>query len=530
MDNNSNGGRIMEELFENRYTRRGVLAGAAAGAALLTAPGVAGAMRGLSQATDTLVVGLEGETATINQNLENSPQAYPMYSALHERLIYANPFRGGRLEPQLATSWTLGPDRRTWTFKLRRGVRFHNGEPFDARSVKTSFDTMMALRPPSPTAARVSLVDRVVIVDRNTVKFITKVPWPLAPQNISEIVMLPAKALETVGNKGLAQNPIGTGPFRFVEWDKGDHVTLEAFPGYWGPKPNLKKLVFRFYPETSSRIAALQSGQVQLAHKVPPDTAKRLRSGGMKIGSAPAGTGIVLVMMQLPTPSPFANLALRQALNHATDKATLLKALLQGYGRVLNGQPVGQDCYGFNPALRPTPYNPERAKRLLDTAGYDGGKITFWATDAFFIKQLDVAQAINQQYHEIGIKTELRTLDGSTFLRRQLQSQDLYPLYSGGWQYLPVMDGDFPLQWYKSDSPLKTGLMSKQFDRAYAAQVKEFNPQRRLIQLRRCMKILNDQAASVWLWQEHDIWAASKNVSGFRASANLRPVWTTVTA
>ena len=238
--------------------------------------------------TKEVVVGLGAEPRTMLAATIVDWTTNNMLEHIYDRLLDRDP-RTFKPKPMLAESWRIVNDT-TWEFKLRKGVRFHNGEPFTAHAVKATID--YALDPANKThftaAAYWGLVREVQVVDDHTVRFLTKQPWPnlIDSASLTNGLIMPAKALRELGPAKLGEKPIGTGPFKFVEWKRDERLVLEKNPDYWQGPADASRVTFRFIPEFSARLAALLSGEIDIMKDVPP-TPSRRSSGADAHGSAP---------------------------------------------------------------------------------------------------------------------------------------------------------------------------------------------------------------------------------------------------
>ena len=236
-------------------------------------------------------------------------------------------------KPMLATEWKILNDT-AWEFKLRRGVKFHNGEPFTAVSVKATID--YALDPANKshfaTAAYWGLVKEVQVVDDYTVRFITKQPWSnlVDSASLTNSLIMPAKALKELGPAKLAEKPIGTGPFKFVEWRRDDRLVLERNPDYWQGPADASRVTFRFIPEFSARMAALLSGEIDIMKDVPPHVVDAVEKSGRARLRATVSSRINYLALVNLKPGPMQDLRVRRAMNHAVDVDELIKQVLKG--------------------------------------------------------------------------------------------------------------------------------------------------------------------------------------------------------
>src|SRR5262245_40985970 len=270
----------------------------------------------------------------------------------------------GNLVPALAESWKrLNPT--TWQFALRKGVKFHNGDEFNADAVKFTLDRAIHPETRATIISELSTIARVDIVDANTVNVVTKAPDFLLPVRLGELfgLMLSPKHTIATGKEAIATKPNGTGPFKLVSWTKNESMVLEANEGYWRGAPKVKRIVVRPILEDAARIAALQAGEVDLIAPVPHARIAELRRNDKLVIKTIAAPRIFHVTIDVRKP-PFDNVKVRQALNHAVDVNAILKGLYFGHGTRL-ATVVDKNALGYDPSVQPYPYDPNKAKALL---------------------------------------------------------------------------------------------------------------------------------------------------------------------
>ena len=225
-------------------------------------------------AKDRVVVAFGSNIPTLDPHMHSSRLAHIADYHLYDTLMYRSPKDNYKPGPGLATSLrSLNPT--TWELKLRQGVKFHNGEPFNAESVKFTIDRVLDPATKSVTRGNFTWIKEVKVVDEYTVQILTAKPFPAAPEFLTLSYIVPPKYLKSVGDEEFSKKPVGTGPYKFVEWRKAEHLIVEANPDYWkdSPKgmPKIKTIVFRTIPETTTQIAELLSGGVDIIRNVPPD-------------------------------------------------------------------------------------------------------------------------------------------------------------------------------------------------------------------------------------------------------------------
>lgn len=358
---------------------------------------------------------------------------------IYDRLVMRD--EDMNLVPGLATEWSQVNDT-TWEFKLREGVKFHNGEDFNADAVKYSIDRVLDPEANSPTYSYIKTVESVEVVDEYTVYVHTTTADPLIPARFcrypTEIV--PPKYTEEVGQQGLSENPIGTGPYKFVSWSKDEQVVLEANEDYWGGAPEIKKVIFRSIPETSTRVSALITGEIDIAVGVTPDEIERVESSdGIHLSTVEAGGNTVYVGLKCEE-APFDNKLVRQAMNYAIDVDAIVTNILGGCAKVTDNL-IGEKDFGYSKALDGYEYNPDKAKELLAEAGYaDGFSCTIDSVN-WYLKCDDVAQAVAAYLGQVGITVTVNPVESSVY-RTSVPSGEQSPMYFLGWSSTNTLDAD----------------------------------------------------------------------------------------
>lgn len=394
----------------------------------------------MGQARD-LTVGLSASTTSMDPQFyvvgPNSAMARNIFDGL------VNQDARQQIQPALAESWAL-IDETTWEFKLRAGVKFHDGSDFTADDVVASIKRvpLAAENSPSSFAPYVKAITDVTGVDPLTVRITTDGPTPLLLNNLSRVAILPASQGTTSTedmNKG--KGVIGTGPFKFVTWTPEDSITLERNDDYWGEKAAWDKVTFRIFKNSSSRVAAMLSGDVDMIESIPTADTRRLEgSDKLDVIKATGNRLMYLHMDQGREESPFAKGAdgknplqkadVRHALSLSINREALVDRIMDGQGTP-TGQVVPQGYFGYDPNLATDPFDAERAKALLAEAGYDKGfDLTFHASNDRYPNDSKIAQAIGQFFSRVGVKTAVETLPGSVYFTRA--SAQEFSLIMGG--------------------------------------------------------------------------------------------------
>jgi peptide/nickel transport system substrate-binding protein len=413
----------------------------------------------------------------------------------------------GKIVPALAESWRLIDDT-TWQFKLRRGVVFHNGEPFNAEAVRFTVQRVLDPNQKSPNRANIAEIARVDVVDDLTVNLVTAKPYAPLLYRLIDFPIVPPKATTERGPQ-FALRPIGTGPFRFVSMVKDDYLTLEAFDRHWRGAPSLARLTFRPIPEPFTRSAALRNGEVDLITTVPPNLGREIeRVAGLRVHRIPSTWRIYLGLNAFK--KPLSDVRVRQALNHATDVETIIRSVLDGNGKRTEG-PITANMFGHDPAVRGYAYDPARAKRLLAEAGYpDGVDITLESPAGRYQGDKEIAEAIAGQWQKAGIRPKVQIAEWGAYFKRYLgkQFQDAYLLGLGG----PMQDGD---ELYNLVSSKGRGLYYKneRVDELFDLGRSTMDPARRRKIYSDLARTMIEDATWVYLMQQVDIYGARERLT-----------------
>jgi peptide/nickel transport system substrate-binding protein len=338
--------------------------------------------------------------------------------ALHDALV--KPMPGNIMTPSLAESWTLSPDQRTYEFKLRQGVKFHNGDPFTAEDVKFSF-----LRAKSSRVLKERVRD-VEIVDAHRVRFHLHEPFPdfmafYGTLATASSWVVPKKYLEKVGDDGFKKAPVGLGPYKFVSNNPGIEIVMEANESYWRKMPSVKRLVFKSVPEPTTRAAMLKKGEVDVAYLLDTPTAQELqRDPNIKLAfSGAIGIHFLDFFDQWDPKSPWHDRRVRLAANYAIDRKALNEAENLGASRLTGGMVPRK--FEFALPLEPYPYDPAKAKQLLAEAGYPNG---FDAGDFYpYPPYFSLGEGVAANLAAVGIRTKIHTMERAAFQKAWLSKK-----------------------------------------------------------------------------------------------------------
>jgi peptide/nickel transport system substrate-binding protein len=345
---------------------------------------------------------------------EVSGQLTPFWVAyaLHDALI--KPMPGNLLAPSLAESWTVSPDQLTYEFKLREGLKFHNGDPFTAEDVKFSFHRAKGSK------VLHDKVREVTVVGPARVRFTLHEPWPDFITFYGSLVsgagwIVPKKYVEQVGNDGFKKHPIGLGPYKFVSHTPGVELVMEANESYWRKMPSVKRLVYKSVVESTTRLAMLKRGEVDVAYLLDVPQAQEVkRDPNLRLAFS-GGIAVFYLdfLDQWDSKSPWADRRVRLAANYAIDRQALSEAETLGASK-----PAGNHVpptFEFALPLEPYPYDPVRAKKLLAEAGYpngfDGGE--FHQLPPYF----SLGESIVNYFQAVGIRMRMRPMERAAYFQ-----------------------------------------------------------------------------------------------------------------
>jgi peptide/nickel transport system substrate-binding protein len=427
-----------------------------------------------------------------------------------------------KIVPSLAESYkNVAPT--VWEFKLRKGIRFHNGEPFDAEAVKLTVERMvdakLKLRGATPWAP----LSHAEVVDPLTVRIHTKAPWPILDTMVTTLPILAPKYYKEKDLAHVAKNPVGTGPFKFVRWVKDDRIELAANEQYWRGAPKVKSFVFRPIPDDAVRVAALQNGEIDVAVNIPPHLATIIGNHPkLFLSTAPSVRTIQLMYythqfdaqhkLVGPYQGPVADKRVRQAMNYAVDVDEIIKTVLDGKG-IRVATMLTKDHFGFDPQLKPIKQDLVKTKQLLTEAGFPSGvDMVLNSPQGRYVRDKEVAEAISGQLSKAGVRTTLRAHEWGNYLNNMAYVHKAGPVWLIGWGtttydaetvYVPLFrSGKILGNYYNAD-----------FDGMADEAQKTMDPKKRLEQYRRINKLWIDDAAAMPLYQQLDLYGASKRLT-----------------
>ncbi len=392
---------------------------------------------------DTLTIGMGAEPESLDPVNMTSAPAATVGEHVVERLIYME--EDGSLTPMLATGWESNDDGTVWTFDIREDVEFHDGEPLNAEAVATNLRRFVNPDVGAAYAFLLGTVEEIEAVDEYTLQLTLAQPFAPILSHLSHSfigIVSPAQ-LEGLGPQETFENPIGTGPYEMVEWNRGESISVQVNENYWGDVPAIPHVNFRFIPESSALIVALETGDIDAMMRVPPQEVDRLESDpNIEVVRESSVRTIYIGFNNLR--EPFDDERVRKALNYAVDKEAIVNGLFEGF--TVGDAPVVPAVFGHE-SVGPYEYDPERAQELLAEAGYpDGFEMTIHHPTGRYPLDATVAEVIQDQLSQVGIDASLETREWSSYLdfTGQPPEEAEYDSFLLGWGTV-TLDADYGL-------------------------------------------------------------------------------------
>jgi len=460
-----------------------------------------------------LVVAQGADAISLDLHMVNDLASLRVLGHIHDTLVVQD--ENLEIQPGLASEWKQ-IDELTWEFKLRRGVKFHNGEVFKAADVKFSFDRLLDPETAARGAFILAMIDSVEVVDDYTVRIKLKRPFAPFLRHLAHPVagIANEKAILAVGEEDYGRQPVGTGPFKFVEWVTGQHIDLARFDGYWGTKATPDTIRFRTIREGATRAIELEIGALDIAFDLEPADYTRLK--GLDIVQVVRHPQLITnyIGFNLRKP-PFDKVEVRRAIGHAINVDEIIEHVLLGLGRRATG-PISPIVWGAHPDLQGYEFNPDKARQLLAQAGLaQGFSTTIWTNDAPI--RMKIAEVVQRRLADIGITVEIEVMEFGAYLAAiAAGKQDMYIL---GWTTV-TGDADYGLYSLFHSSQFgspgnrmfyKNERVDYLLDKGRATAV----PEERLAAYREAQELIVADAPWVFLNVGEAVQGLGKTITGF---------------
>ena len=500
------------------------IAAACLAAAVLCAP--------LTHAAD-ISIALGSDVTSMDPHYHNLTPNNNVAEHIFETLVTKDP--RSKLKPALAESWRAVDDL-TWEFKLRKGVKFHDGGDFTAQDVVFSLDRVPNVpNSPSSFATYSKQITDKIIVDPYTIRFKTAAPYPLMPNDMSTIFILSARVAKgaTTEDFNNGKAAIGTGAFKFVRFAKGDRIELARNDAYWGPKAAWDKATLRIITADPSRVAALLAGDVRAIENVPTaDIARIAKSSDLTLYRTVSHRLMYIHLDGNRDRSPFVNgkdgkpldknplkdVRVRRAISKAINRQALVERVMEG-AAVTTGQLMPEGMFGYTSALKPEPYDVEGAKKLLAEAGYpDGFAMTLHAPNDRYVNDEQIAQAIAQLLARVGIVTRVEAMPSSVYFTRASKLEFSFMLL--GWA-ADTAEVSSPLKALLATFSPEKGMgtanrgrySNTKMDEALTQALAIVDDAKRERLLQQATEIAVSDLGIIPLYHQHNLWAARKGVT-----------------
>lgn len=423
----------------------------------------------------------------------------------------------GKLVPALATSWAWSDNGEALTFDLRKGVKFHDGTPFNADAVKFSLGRVISGKVTTPDGIMYQVIKSIDVVNPYTVRFVLKHHEPDLLRKMGGTVAS-IIAPSSVGKNGNTysniQHPIGTGPYQLVQRVHGSELVFDRVNDYWGKEPYYSKVVFRIEPETSALEAGLRSGQLNMIMNPPVTDLDALKSQGYKILEAPDDRSIYIALVT--NQPPFNNKDVRQAVNYAVNKEAIIKNV--EFGAVDRSDSPFAPTVGGYCKVGVYKYDPAKAKQLLAASGLKDISITLGTPRGRYTEDYQAAQAIASYLREVGMKVQVQTSDWASYLALTLSTHDTYNAYLIGWAPAALDPTEQMLFLNKEGWPPKgangTFFADSRVEKLFAEAQEEVDPTKRDKIDCEMQKDLWADAPWIYLWHQKLILAYDSNIAG----------------
>ncbi len=453
---------------------------------------------------DTLVFGDSGQCLTMDPLAHRSIDTFAVLDHIYDTPVYRD--HDQQIKPRLAESWKQ-IDEVTWEFKLRKGVKFHDGEPFNAEAFKFSLDRNIETGLKYPPHSTMTPIASCQIVDEYTVRIITKGPYPgLLAALVIRPSILPPKYIQKNGWDYLHLHPNGTGPYKLVQWDRGTKVVLEANPDYFGGAPSIKQIVWRTIPENATRAAELMTGGIDAMRTLGPEMASLFaKLPDVRVVVVPGTSQVSIAFKNV---GPLKDKRVRQALNYAVDREKLVKTVLGGLVRPDYAW-VASDEESYDPAIEKYSYNIEKAKALLKEAGYEKGfkiSVAYSPGD----RNAETAQAVAGELAKIGVTLDLQPREAG-LLATQVRDRKIPEDAWLGSSANPFMLGHKRL-WDLLHSGYSSYFSSPETDKRTDAALMILDPEKQKKELRELHAIAMDLSPALVLYTFSEVSAARSNL------------------
>jgi len=463
----------------------------------------------------TLRIGLSTDISTIDIHFARGVADFEVLGKVYEALFKIDTDESGGIvyKPWLIRYWQQ-INSTTYLFVLKDNIKFHNGKPLDAWDVKASIERAVKGYIGSillKDANGTPIIDRIEVLNTTTFMIILRKPFAFLLEHLAHlsISIMPREIAEKYMNEpiGNISDVVGTGPYRFVSYEPGSSIVLKVFDDYWGGKPKISTVVYKVLKDSTARLAALFNNEIDIAVGLSPDNAKDVVSRGFRIVNV-SGTRLVIIAInndRIPDPR------VRMAMNYAIDREAIVKNIFSGYAKVAQWviPPLSPDVVVMNPYS----YDPEKARKLLEEAGFRLNRTLTLLVSTRSAKDITVAEAVQSYLRDIGIDVKIVAMDHNTFLDMVFNKHD-FDLALYGPSPSSVYYG---LSYWRTGSSLNgPNYSNPEYDELLDKAALESNATVRAELLREAQEILWRDCPAIWLYLEDFIYGVNPRVQGLR--------------
>ena len=455
----------------------------------------------------TLTVVLGSEARSLDPSIDTNALTLPITNTIVETLARTGPDL--QIVPLLAQSWEpVGTNK--WRVRLRPNVKFHDGSVLNADALIYSIDVFRNTK--GTARGYFSFITGTEKVDAMTVDVLTDGPTSIFPSSLPFLYVLPPDYYRKAGPDGFGKNPIGTGPWKFDRWTQGVELVVQPHPDYWGAKPLIGTIRFRWSPDASSRVAQLLTGEVQFANDIPPAMIERVQSSGSTRIETAKTSRVVFLQMNM-SEGPTADVRVRRGLAHAINVDAIIKGLYRGHA--YGGEPgfLMEGMEGYQPGVaKPAAYDPALAKRLFAQAGYPNGfTIDLWHPIGRYLLDKEASEAIAGQLQKAGLQVKLHGMEPAAYFSKSATEKlpGLNFFACGPLFINPVF---CPVVHYKTGAAWGYGANEKT-DQFIKTITGELDRDKRIKEIQSFQSyILNDWVPAVWLWRQEGIYGVNSDL------------------
>jgi peptide/nickel transport system substrate-binding protein len=448
-----------------------------------------------------VTIALGSEPTTLDPQLREDGGERAVNDNIYETLMVRTP--DGKLAAGLAAAPPKLVDPQTWEVKLRPGIKFHNGEPFNADAAVYSIKRIIDPKFNSEQISFFETIKGAKKIDDLTVQIITDGPDPILLSRLYWMKMVPPAFSK---DPKFNETPVGTGPYRFVRWNRGQDIVLEVNQDYWGPAPQITQVKYRFVEEPGTRLAGLMAGEFDIITNLLPEFTQQVPQAIHILGLEHP------IIILNADGGPTKDVRVRQALNYAVDKDALAEGLFEGFAQVAQGQLLSPSFFGFNKNVQAYPFDPAKASALLKEAGAVGAAVELIGTAGRWLKDRELVEAVAAFWDAVGIKTNVRIFEFNEYLNRlfdrKTRADAIFVVSSN-----ELLDADKSFSAYYRSG----GIGSSNTDPQLAALIDQARTEtdfaQRAALYHQAVKRAHDRAYFVWLLNIEDIYGVSARIN-----------------